>query len=350
MYYYVDYKVIDLIKVYETINGVLHKRCSMCKAVKPVSEYSPAGDKFQAACKVCRAAYEVKRTQGEDERRKKREREQKRRDSEEGKKKIKEYNSRPEIIKRSREYAKVHNKEYYSKPENREKIRQYNKKYSNDPINKEKQKQYNKEYKESHTEALKVYKSTDKFKLHAKAWAKDYHGKADVKERTRCRDRKKYSSDLAYKESKINRSLARYHNPAVHNTILEQRKNRRKDPAQKESVQAVDAKHAFKRRGLGFKPINKNFSGAVKHHLRYTNDPKYKDNDIVIHIPKELHVSIPHNGNTGKGMAEINTRALEWYFNNTPAESRDKQAIKLYWTYLTHPAPVWRTKKEKSQD
>lgn len=45
-------KVIDLIKVYETINGVLHKRCSMCKAVKPVSEYSPAEDRDKQAVKL----------------------------------------------------------------------------------------------------------------------------------------------------------------------------------------------------------------------------------------------------------------------------------------------------------
>ncbi len=338
MYYYVDYKVIDLIKVYETINGVLHKRCSICKAVKPVSEYSPAGNKFQAACKVCRAAYEVERTQGEDERRKKREREQRRRDSEEGKRKIKEYNSRPEVIKKSREYAKIHNKEYYSKPENREKIKHCQREYYVN--NKEKIRHNYKQWasKPENKERLKKY---------TKDYLLEYYKDPEKREMQRARGRR----NDAKPERRLQKTLRmRERYPEIKDHVNELRRARRKDPAQREKTQEADAKHAFKRRGLGFRPINKNFKGAVKHHLRYTNDPKYKDNDIVIHIPKELHVSIPHNGNTGKGMAEINTRALEWYFNNTPAESRDKQAIKLYWTYLTHPAPVWRTKKEKSQD
>lgn len=66
-----------------------------------------------------------------------------------------------------------------------------------------------------------------------------------------------------------------------------------------------------------------------------------KNDDITIYAPKELHRSIPHNGNTGRGMKEINCLILEWYLNNTLAEEQNKKAVDLYLKYCMMPEPVW---------
>ena len=62
-----------------------------------------------------------------------------------------------------------------------------------------------------------------------------------------------------------------------------------------------------RRRGLSYIKLNESFPGSVGHHV---------DRERVLFIPEKLHRSISHNLTTGKGMMEINRRALEW---------RDKQ-------------------------
>jgi len=62
-----------------------------------------------------------------------------------------------------------------------------------------------------------------------------------------------------------------------------------------------------KRRKLGFIPLNESFDKAVAHHI---------DFECIIYIPEFLHVSIPHNVWTWKGMNEINDKVFEWLENN----------------------------------
>ena len=95
------------------------------------------------------------------------------------------------------------------------------------------------------------------------------------------------------------------------------------------------------RRGLGHNPLNSYFKGADEHHLRYGNSQEDKDNNMTIYVPRELHKSIYHNGNTGQGMREINILLLEWYFANTPKENQNKKAVDLYLKYCVMPEPVW---------
>lgn len=100
-------------------------------------------------------------------------------------------------------------------------------------------------------------------------------------------------------------------------------------------------KYNHQRRGLGHNPLNEFFEGSDEHHLRYSNSQEDKDNDMTIYVPRELHRSIPHNGNTGKNMREINIACLEWYFANTPVENRNKKAVDLYLKYCMLPEPQW---------
>lgn len=62
-------------------------------------------------------------------------------------------------------------------------------------------------------------------------------------------------------------------------------------------------KSSSKRRTLGFHPLNSPFPGSDAHHI---------NKDDVIHMPHELHNSIYHNQNTGKGMAEMNALAGQY--------------------------------------
>ena len=59
------------------------------------------------------------------------------------------------------------------------------------------------------------------------------------------------------------------------------------------------------KRGLGFRSLNKWFRGSHAHHI---------DKERVIYIPAELHNSVFHNLNTGKGMDKINDLAWDFLY------------------------------------
>jgi len=61
--------------------------------------------------------------------------------------------------------------------------------------------------------------------------------------------------------------------------------------------------HNNKRRKKGFTSFNKYFVDSEAHHI---------NNNEVIYIPKELHRSVYHNLNTGRGMFMINLIARNW--------------------------------------
>lgn len=150
--------------------------------------------------------------------------------------------------------------------------------------------------------------------------------------------RKEYYYNHRVQENKYNVTYREKHSERINNHKKEYMRAHLKTPAGK----LVGKRHNDKRRReLGWKPINKWFKGADGHHLRYTNDINSQDNDIGLYAPRELHQSISHNGNTGKNMAIVNKLLLEWYLNNTPAEERNNQAVKLYWDYCTKPEPTW---------
>lgn len=73
--------------------------------------------------------------------------------------------------------------------------------------------------------------------------------------------------------------------------------------AHPEQVRASARKGKAIRRTLGFLPINQPFDGCEGHHIN--------QND-VIYIPKDLHMSVRHNVFTGKNMEQINVLACEW--------------------------------------
>ena len=70
-----------------------------------------------------------------------------------------------------------------------------------------------------------------------------------------------------------------------------------------EKYRMLYSRHNAKRKELGYVKLNKWFIGSHGHHVT---------RDFVVYIPKELHISIPHNHETGKGMNEINLLAIKY--------------------------------------
>jgi len=65
-------------------------------------------------------------------------------------------------------------------------------------------------------------------------------------------------------------------------------------------------KQNYKRKGLGYIPINEYFEGSEGHHLNII---------CVLFIPKTLHKMLRHNVWNGHNMEEMNDLAIKWYFS-----------------------------------
>jgi hypothetical protein len=203
-------------------------------------------------------------------------------------------------------------KECLCKDCHKQKCKQY---YQN---NKDKQKALSTSYREQHkdyyTEYLKVYREThedqsktkydpNEIKVCSKC---NFVGKASEfrKGRNICLKCHKAKCKAYWQEH--NEDCTKYlrdryaENPDMYRDY---QKQNRKTPAGK----LIEARHKSKRRQLGFNPINKWTANSHFHHLHLNNDKA-----IGIHIPEELHGSIPHNSWTGGGMKEINKASLLW--------------------------------------
>ena len=62
-------------------------------------------------------------------------------------------------------------------------------------------------------------------------------------------------------------------------------------------------KYKCKRRHLGFISLNDWFPGSHAHHI---------DEEHIIYMPADLHMSVGHNVWTGEGMEAINTIAFRY--------------------------------------
>lgn len=184
-----------------------------------------------------------------------------------------------------------------------------------------------------------------------RAERKRYRAENHEKELERCRryrinnpekvkeSRKRYSEE---NPEKIRESSKRYRDAHIESE-RERCRLYRQTPSGIQNAK----KYRAKRRSLGHEPINKWFKGSEAHHLRYSKTHEEQDNNITMYVPRKLHRSIYHNGNTGQGMREINVLLLEWYFQNTPEEEQNPKAKQLYWNYCTLPDPVWSKKESE---
>ena len=172
--------------------------------------------------------------------------------------KIREWQQRPEV--------KQQRKDYNQRPE----VKQYRKEYM---------KEYNKEYQATHKEELKV-------KQHERYI--------------------KNLEQIKSKQKKYNQNHKKQHNEASRKSY-KKHKNRERKAVQRWRKNNPDVVRKYKaeRRGLerNCYYMNEYFDGSHGHHI---------DFETIIYLPNELHNSIKHCLKTGRGMAEINDKALEW--------------------------------------
>jgi len=71
----------------------------------------------------------------------------------------------------------------------------------------------------------------------------------------------------------------------------------------REQWREIERKNKFKRRKLGFIPLNEPFEGSDAHHI---------DRNYVIYIPKEIHQGIRHSVLKNRNMDEINAVAFNY--------------------------------------
>jgi len=232
---------------------------------------------------------------------------------------------------------------------NAEHVKSYTDKYRNE--NKDRRSKSKKEWDINNSEHVKSYakeyrKDNKEHKLiTSRAWI------AKNIEHVTKKNKEKYANDpdkvkAAYKQwAKNNPDKIKEYGKRKYNVVYDPVKARERQNAYRHTPagNANMRKHNHARRGLGHNPLNVVFKDSEEHHLRYSNSAEDKDNDMTIYVPKELHKSIRHNGNTGKNMREINIACLEWYFANTPAESRNKKALDLYLKYCMLPEPTWKS-------
>jgi len=230
------------------------KRCSKCGEIKPISEFNKdisRKDGCASSCKACKKLYRL-----------------------ENKERISEY--RKEYYPRYRlEHEKElseYKKEYYKT--NKASILQKNRKY----------------YVENRASILESNKDYyEKNREHTLEVAKRYRNENKERCAERCKER--------------------YEKNREH--YLEYKK------AWGRTVEGIESykRHAHKRRGFGFSPINNYFEGAEFHHMHvdFNGD---EDHEIGIFVPGDLHRSIKHNSFTWAGMEEMNNKAIEWYNEN----------------------------------
>ena len=121
--------------------------------------------------------------------------------------------------------------------------------------------------------------------------------------------KKWYKQD--YKKNK-NKIQARRHihynkekNKEIYKNNIEYYKKYSKEYRKTDKWKEIIKRSNARRRDLEFNPLNNPFENCEGHHIDKTN---------VIFIPKEIHRSISHNIWTGRNMHEINTLAIDYYW------------------------------------
>jgi hypothetical protein len=126
----------------------------------------------------------------------------------------------------------------------------------------------------------------------------------------------------AHPENKRVNSRKRYH--VLKDEICKARREQRQNSETRPAVLLQDAKHAAKRRGIGWEPLNAQFENSHGHHLG-TDPYGNHDPDTVIYIPKSLHSCEQHSPfhigiKLNQGMIKITKVILKWYQETYPKD------------------------------
>jgi len=172
-----------------------------------------------------------------------------------------------EWIRRIMFDRKAYDKQY--RIDNKEKRKEYMKQWTLD--NREDKNEYNKQWRKNNPE-------------HKKQWRED-------------NPEKRKEHDKRYRKNNFEKiEQYRINNRGKHN-----KHNRKYNKTEKGEINSQ--RNDFKRRELGFNPLNQSFEDSEGHHIN-KND--------VIYMPKAIHRGIVHCLKTGKNMMEINRLAIRF--------------------------------------
>ena len=157
---------------------------------------------------------------------------------------------------------------------------------------KEYQKKWHDEHREEIAECGKRY-----YQKHKEEIAKQ-HKEYQQEHRNEMSVYKKLYRETHRNEISIHQKQWREQNKKKHNQQVKAWRNNHK-----KQWREIGKKSKFKRRKLGFIPLNEPFEGSEAHHICLT---------FVIYIPREMHKSIYHNIWTNKNMDKINTLAFDY--------------------------------------
>ena len=191
-------------------------------------------------------------------------------------------------------------------------------------MNKEERREYNREYYETHKEeARKYYKKhkegimknhakyikTEKGKEATRKYEQSEKGKESGRRSANTFRNSKKGGDRIVKYRGTHKEETREHHKKY--TKTEKGKEAKRKAATKYQKtpkgREVVRKTRFKRRQLGFIPLNEPFPNSDAHHI---------DTEFAIYIPKELHKSVSYNLHTGQGMEQINEIAIDFCYGD----------------------------------
>ncbi len=170
------------------------------------------------------------------------------------------------------------------------------------------------EQKQRLLEFSKKYKPTEEVKKQISESMKKIYSSPEMKEKMAEISKKSthFSGHKHTEQWKINHSIKMKgfrHTKETKERISEANKKRptgKKNPQWKGGRKLASARSKSKRRELKHIPLNECENGWVGHHM---------DNEHVLYIPKELHMSQWHTQKDKDSMDKINKLVIDWYIS-----------------------------------
>jgi len=178
-------------------------------------------------------------------------------------------------------------------------------------------KEYDKKYRETHRNEVSAYmrqyykRNRDKELARSKLYQKEHRNEMLVYKKLYYEQNK--DKILAYQKEHRNERLTYQKQWREQNKDKKRQSTRAWEKNHKEQYREIGRRRNFKRRSLGFVPLNEPFEGSEAHHI---------DKERVIYIPKEYHQSVSHCLETGKNMALINNLAWDYLLETKIAEAQ----------------------------
>ena len=147
------------------------------------------------------------------------------------------------------------------------------------------------------------YKDKEKAKKHKKQYYLDNAEKQKLLRKINHKHIEEYDKQYRIDNHDTIREKAKIYYYNNIEKIKQYRINNREQIARNRKEYDKQQKYNFRRRSLGFYPLNEYMKGFEAHHI---------SQNFVIYMPKEVHRSIFHNIWTGRNMEQMNKLAVSF--------------------------------------